>query len=365
MQIAFRTDASVQIGIGHVMRCLTLADGLLKHGAQCTFICRPHDGHLLDLIAQRGHQSVTLPRLTLATGQLPNDLAHSAWLGTDWQTDANDTIEALGNEQIDWLVVDHYAIDNRWEECLRPYCQKIMIIDDLADRKHDCDVLLDQNLGRKVEDYSSLLNQQTAIFTGPQYALLRPEFALLRSQSLARRGEPQFKRLLITMGGIDKDNITGQVLEALNACTLPSDLNITVVMGSNAPFLDAIVKNAAQMQCPVQVLVGVSNMAQLMSDSDLCIGAAGGTSWERCCLGLPTLLIVLAENQKSGAYALEQSGSALILRKLKDVQQILEDQGLITTMGYLKNMCQAAARVTDGKGAQRIISSMQTERLSA
>jgi UDP-2,4-diacetamido-2,4,6-trideoxy-beta-L-altropyranose hydrolase len=353
LKIAFRTDASLQIGTGHVMRCLTLADALRERGASCTFICRPHSGHLLDMVTQRGHNAVALPNGGTTTHHMPADLAHAAWLGTDWQTDAQQTSKALGNNSVDWLVVDHYALDHRWEQALRPHCQNLMVIDDLADRPHDCDVLLDQNLGRSVQDYGGLLKPHTATYIGPQYALLRPEFAQLRSQSMARRIQPQLKHLLITMGGVDKDNATGQVLKALNACHLPTFLSITVVMGPHAPYLADVQQQAAQMPWPTQVLVGVNAMAQLMVDSDLCIGAAGATSWERCCLGLPTIICVLAANQREIAAALESVGAALAL----DVQQLgmqTELSDLIVDQNKLHRLGKFAAEVVDGLGAERI-----------
>lgn len=363
MQIAFRTDASLQIGTGHVMRCLTLADGLRERGSRCTFICRPHSGHLLDMIAQRGHHAVALPNVESTTKHMSADPLHAACLGTDWQTDAQQTREALRAEGVDWLVVDHYALDHCWEQTLRPFCQNLMVIDDLADRPHDCDVLLDQNLGRSSQDYGGLLKPHTATFIGPQYALLRPEFAQLRSQSLARRTQPQLKHLLMTMGGVDKDNATGQVLQALTTCHLPPDLRITVVMGPHAPCLADVQQQAAQMPWPTQVLVGVKTMAKLMSDSDLCIGAAGGTSWERCCLGLPTLLLVLADNQLPGAQALAKVGAALALGNVKNLSQVFEEHMQNPASLQLKSLALAAAAVADGLGVQRIIAAMQMGRL--
>jgi UDP-2,4-diacetamido-2,4,6-trideoxy-beta-L-altropyranose hydrolase len=361
MQVTFRVDASIQIGTGHVMRCLTLADALRERGVRCTFICRPQSGHLLDMITQRGHHAVALPHDGTTTHHMPADLAHAAWLGTDWQTDAQQTSEALGNDIVDWLVVDHYALDHRWEQALRPHCQNLMVIDDLADRTHDCDVLLDQNLGRSIQDYGGLLKPHTATYVGPQYALLRPEFAQLRSQSLARRVEPKLKHLLITMGGVDKDNVTCQVLKALTACHLPKDLRITVVMGPHAPCLADVQQQAAQMPWPTQVLVGVSAMAQLMAVSDLCIGAAGGTSWERCCMGLPTLLLVLADNQLPGAKALEKAGAALAVGNAQNVSQVFEKHIQSGANLQLKNWALAAAAVSDGLGVQRIVDAMLSE----
>lgn len=355
MNIAFRADASVQIGTGHVMRCLTLADDLREQGAECMFICRPHAGHLLDMIAQRGHTVVALPGLpTNATGA-SGDTVHAHWLGTDWTHDAADTRQALGAETVDWLVVDHYALDRRWEQALRPSCQRLMVIDDLADRPHDCDLLLDQNLGRTAEDYRGLMPSDATRLIGPQYALLRPEFAKLRSTSLARRLHPKLKRLLITMGGVDKDNATGQVLDALKACPLPEGLEITVIMGPHAPWLQHVQAQAQQMPWPTQVLAGVSNMAQLMTDSDLAIGAAGGTAWERCCLGLPSLTLMLVENQQAGAIALQKCGAGLAMNGVGEIRNLLQGASVESAMrSLLLDLGQAAQQVSDGLGATRV-----------
>jgi len=161
MHIVFRTDASVQIGTGHVMRCLTLADALRDTGAKCIFICRLHKGNLVDLIHQRGHTSMTLATRTAPSADAQDTLPHEVWLGSDWASDAAETAQCLGLLCVDWLIVDHYALDERWETILRPYCKRLMVIDDLADRTHDCDLLLDQNLGRTLEDYQPHLPHTT------------------------------------------------------------------------------------------------------------------------------------------------------------------------------------------------------------
>ncbi|WP_396439427.1 UDP-2,4-diacetamido-2,4,6-trideoxy-beta-L-altropyranose hydrolase [Limnohabitans sp.] len=354
MNIAFRTDASLQIGTGHVMRCLTLADALRERGAQSTFICRPHAGHLLDLIQQRGHTPIALAP-TEDAFTAPADPCHAKWLGTDWASDAAQTQHALGDKVVDWLVVDHYALDRRWEKSLRPHTRRIMAIDDLADRPHDCDLLLDQNLGRQVKDYGGLLSRHTQTLIGPAYALLRTEFAQWRERSLQRRAQPQLSNLLITMGGVDQANATGQVLDALTRCELPADLRITVVMGPTAPWMAQVQVQAAEMPCPTQVLVGVSNMAHLMAESDLCIGAAGSTSWERCCLGLPALQLVLAANQKAINAALELGESVLTVQQEKLQAELPSVFAQLIRPAVLRGLSKNAAVVCDGLGADKTV----------
>lgn len=363
LRLAFRTDASLDIGTGHVMRCLTLADALRERGASCRFVCRAHPSNLLDLIRQRGYEADALPfsedqTISDDTQSAPLP-AHSSWIGTDWATDAQQTLAALGDVPADWLIVDHYGLDARWEHSLRPACRRLMVIDDLADRSHHCDLLLDQNLGRCITDYNDLVPAGSTVFAGPKYALLRPEFAALRPYSLARRASPQLKNLLITMGGIDKNNATLKVLDALRDCALPEDTRITVVMGVQAPWLEQVRTHAATLPWPTEVRVNIGDMAQVMADSDLAIGAAGSTSWERCCLGLPTLLVVQAENQWAGARALQTQGAALLIGEPSVIQQKLAATLTpLLTEQRLAEMSFAARAVTDGGGACRVVQYM-------
>lgn len=351
----FRADASLQIGTGHVMRCLTLADTIAKAGAECHFICRAHEGNLAAFIRQRGHQAHLLDVLPDWPLQ-PNPLAHAGWLGASMAQDAEDTAALLSQLQPDWLVVDHYALDARWETPQRQHAANLMVIDDLADRQHNCDLLLDQNLGRQESDYDTLLPAHCTRLTGARYALLRPEFAALREYSLQRRQVGTLRTLLITMGGVDKDNATGRILQALVGSSLPHNCHITVVMGATAPWLQEVTALAATLPWPVEVRVNVSEMAQLMADADLAIGAAGSTSWERCCLGLPTLMAVLADNQREAALYIEASGAA----KLFYINEQLPGQlaALLQRSrderGFLHGMSLSGQRVTDGSGVKLV-----------
>lgn len=355
MKTVFRTDASVQIGTGHVMRCLTLADALRSQGAECTFVCRPHTGHMSDVIRQRGHHVEMLTDYKLIHVNIQNNLVeHTNWLGTDWLTDASETQHALGSFTPDWLVVDHYGLDYQWEKFMRFHCKNLMVIDDLADRMHECNLLLDQNLGRTKADYCNLTPHDADILVGPRYALLRPEFSNFREESLARRACPQLKNLLITLGGIDKNNVTGLVLNALTNCELPTELKITVVMGPNAPWLEDVKKTADNMTRPTRVLVQVEKMANLMKESDWVIGAAGGTVWELCTLGLATCTLAIAKNQEAVAKALKTAGATHLLN-LSTLQEDLNKAiHLIGNKNDVLEMQTNSARICDGLGAQRV-----------
>lgn len=356
MNVVFRADASVAIGSGHIMRCLTLAAVLRQQGHDCHFVCREHPGHLLDVIAKQGFSVAILP----ASDRLPeiHPTAHAAWLGSTQQQDAAACIPILQAAACDWLVVDHYALDATWEQALRPHCRRIMVIDDLADRTHDCDVLLDQTLGRSAQDYAAWVPATCRLLTGSQYALLRPEFAQWRTQSLQYRRAHSggLQQLFINMGGVDKDNHTGRVLAALAAAAhrLPENMSLTVVMGATAPHLAAVQQQAQTLPWPVAVRVNAHNMAELMSQADLAIGAAGSSAWERCCLGLPSVMVVLADNQHSIAHQLQAAGAADWL----DADSPHFDQELVAVLqadaASRAKRSRRAAALVDGEGAARV-----------
>lgn len=366
MKVVIRVDASLQIGTGHVMRCLTLAEALKSQGAQVTFICRAHTGNLIQRIESQGFKVHTLTKTSMPAAfdqklesvvdseLYSNKLFHAEWLGAPQLQDAEQSKPILEAIQPDWLIVDHYAIDQNWQACLKATYKKLMVIDDLADRAHLCDLLLDQTYGRQYQDYEHLVPQHCQMLLGSQFALLRPEFAQWRAYSLERRATPEFKQLLITMGGVDPDNVTGQVLQAVNQLKLPEGLVITVVMGPTAPHLESVRKQAQTMVCATNVLVDVINMAEIMANSDLAIGAAGATTWERCCLGLPTIQMVIADNQENSAKILAKDQ---VVRVVKIVQ--LSSNVLANTLSSMNQLILKSSLVTDGLGCQRTVKSLR------
>lgn len=351
MLITFRADASPHIGTGHVMRCLALAGGLRRRGARCVFISRRLPEALRQRVESEGHQVLGVPE--------PGQPEPAGDEPTRWRVDADHTRRALQGRLPDWLVVDHYGLDHRWQEALRPACAHLLVIDDLANRPHDCDVLLDPNLGRRAQDYQPWLPAHTRRLIGPAHALLRPEFGQHRAASLARRGAGPASHLLVAMGGTDPHNATGEVLGALQACTWPAGARITVVMGSGAPWLAQVREQASRMPCPTAVRVDETRMAALMSDCDLALGAAGGSAWERCCLGLPSLVLVIADNQRAGAAALARAGAARVVTHAHDIGPWVERLSACGGGPLLSQMSQAAAQVTDGSGIERVIEAME------
>jgi UDP-2,4-diacetamido-2,4,6-trideoxy-beta-L-altropyranose hydrolase len=320
MKIAFRADASLLMGSGHLMRCLTLAEALKAQGAECHFISREHPGHLLEVIRQRGHAVTALPAGELMSATENDSVqqpAHAAWLGCGWQTDALQTGTILASLQPDWLVVDHYAIDQRWEEALAPHYRKLLVIDDLADRPHCCDLLLDQNwFGDDTPTrYRNLVPPHCKCYLGPEFALLKPEYAQLRSNMPSRDGT--VRRVLVFLGGSDPTNQTGKVLTALRQPSL-AHLQVDVVIGQNHPDVEGIAAQVAAR--PGSTLhQGLPTLAHLMSRADLMISAGGSTTWERMCLGLPAIVISVAANQKSTNVALMNAGYIDFLGEMNEV----------------------------------------------
>lgn len=357
--VLFRADAGLEIGTGHVMRCLTLADALGARGAKSTFVTRDHSGHIIPLISERGHSVIRLSRtIGQSYGVHPAPPPHSAWLQADWREDAATTRAIIQRIKADWLVVDHYALDRAWEEAALPKGVQLLTIDDLADRPHSADVLLDQNLGRSTDDYYGLVSEGCDLRIGPSYAILRPEFAHLRSAALARRAETTFpENLMITLGGIDRDNIAAKLLEVLDKTPVVSGMRITIIMGTSAPHIEIVRARAATMTVPTEVVVGATNMAELMMRADICIGAVGSTSWERCALGLPTLQVVLADNQKDPAARMAEQGLAIAIPgpDLPDFGKALAC-GLkrLKQVATYQLMAERAAKLTDAAGAERL-----------
>lgn len=312
----FRCDASLQMGSGHVMRDLTLADELRRNGAEISFVCREHPGNLIDFIRGKGYAVATLAKPADDYVCSPGDCAHAAWLGVPWSRDAADTIRAVEASRSQWLVVDHYALDARWEKALRAVTAGIMVIDDLADRRHDCELLLDQNLYPNAESrYHHLLPAQARKLLGPQYALLRPQFREA-ARTLAER-DGGIRHIVVFFGGSDLHNATGKALQALKLTNRP-EIAVTVVLGGTMSTDQRLTLLASEMS-NVVLRRTVENMAGLMAQADLFIGAGGSTTWERCFLGVPSITVITAENQKVTTEAVAAAGGTLCLGDAREV----------------------------------------------
>jgi len=354
MKVVFRADASTAMGTGHIMRCLTLANTLHKAGVECHFVCRDHPGNLGHLIAEQGHYVHFLA--VRHVSPLGFKSTYASWLGATESDDASEFLDISERISPDWVVVDHYGIGHLWESAIYFLDVRLLVIDDLADRKHNCDVLLDQNFGRKPQDYQPLVPRRARLVLGTQYALLRREFYTSRPISLARRKHPVFKVVLISLGGIDAGDSASKVLADMEHIDFSDDMKILIVVGTQSPHVKNVRAVAERSRFKVEVIVGPSNMAELMCQADIAIGAAGATSWERCCLGIPTILFSIARNQDLIAQNLKEAGAAIVIKNPGDLKALKDAFQLIQIRKNYKCLSSNSAELVDGCGVDRIAS---------
>ena len=326
--VLFVVDASPSVGGGHVMRSLALAGVLEAQGATCRFVAPPAVAAILAAFAPQMAQAP-------AASSAPRDLADAV---------AGETDDASGVEHYGLAAADHRSMAQS---------QPALVIDDLADRPLGIDLILDSGPSRRAEDYEGLIDEQARLLLGPHYAPVRPEFAALRETALAWRGEP-VGRVLVSLGLTDLDGVTGRVVERLRPKV--SDVGIDIVLGAEAPSLASLVK-IARRDTRIVLHVDSPHMARLTAEADLAIGAAGSSTWERCTLGLPTLMLVLAENQRAAARALAEREAALVVEADAANFEALFDRALtrLTTDAALRRrLATASAELCDGQGAPRV-----------
>lgn len=361
-RVVIRVDASTEMGMGHLMRCLSLARLLADDGAAVLFLLRSHAAGLVQLIEGEGHAVRLLPDPANRPDEaLADGNAHARWLPTSWKHDAEQTLAAVDRfGRVDWLIVDHYALDGRWERVLRERVPRILAIDDLADRHHDCDMLLDQNLVLEMDSrYDGRVPPGCRMLLGPRYALLRAEFAQRRNSLMPRNGE--VGRILVGFGGSDPGNETAKALAAIKSLHSPS-LAVDVVIGLTNPNADSLALLCGEMSM-TRLHRGAGNMAELMENAGLAIGAGGIMSWERCCLGLPTIAVDIADNQIGALKALAGSGAVTYLGSAPSVT-VERLAGAIRSMlddpAWTRAMGEAAGALVDGLGTSRVWEAMRT-----
>ena len=359
----FRVDASDVIGTGHVIRCMTLAGVLRAHGASVRFVCREHVGNLCALIE---HQGFLVTRLPLAEHFRPAEgTAHAHWLGLSWQEDAEQTQAAIASLAAvpDWLIVDHYALDKRWESVLLGSVSALMIIDDLADREHCKGLLLDQNLVDRMGDrYEGKMPAGSALMLGPDFALLQPNYAELHARVGVRKGP--INRLFVYFGGADTHDLTGRTLAAflhLDRSGVVAD----VVVADDSAHASAIRRLVAGRE-NVRLHSGLPSLATLMAEADLAIGAGGVATWERLCVGLPALVVTVAENQRAIAEELDRR---CLIRYLGHHDRV-DESAIEFTLGQLlgrdsdEEWSRRCLAIVDGRGAARVDAVLTTTAVS-
>jgi UDP-2,4-diacetamido-2,4,6-trideoxy-beta-L-altropyranose hydrolase len=355
MTVLFRVDSSLQIGSGHLMRCLTLADGLRQRGVEVLFVCREHLGNFINLVEGKVYPVARLPKPEAQYPAAAGDVVHAVWLGVPWHQDADDTIAALESKRPDWLIVDHYALDNRWEMKLRPHVGKIMVLDDLADRDHDCDLLLDQNLYREMETrYDTLVSERCKKLLGPRFALLRPEFMEVRKTLGKRSGLVQ--RILVFFGGVDAAGMTLKTIDAL-ANIIDRGFAVDVVTGGSNPHNEQI-EHFCTSHAGFNYHCQIEAMAELMAAADLAIGAGGTTIWERCALGLPSIVTAVAQNQVEQVTCCAERGVLFCLgTDATTATHLLIDacKVFLAAPSALRAFTVASMDLVDARGVQRVV----------
>ena len=357
MKIVFRVDASITMGTGHVMRCRTLATVLKKQGADIQFITRAHPGHLGDMLARDGFTVILLPPPVDIENKVDD---YAAWLGVSQQEDADQTIAAFAKQPCDWLIVDHYGLDRFWEALLQSLPHKLMVIDDLANRPHECDVLLDQNYSVAGRDrYQPWVPAHCCLLLGPRYALLRPEYAQYRKTMVPRTDD--IGRVLVFMGGADNFNMTGKVLSALSVEQL-AHLELDVVIGPNFVH-KAEVTNQANTRPNTHIHGTRPHLADLMAKADLAIGAGGATTWERCYMRLPSIVITIAENQRPSISTLHEQGYVVWAGDASNItsKKVTEAVVMFLTASHKKRLV-SCSELVDGKGLDRTVQVLLNKR---
>ena len=295
MRAIFRTDASIKIGSGHVQRCLTLANELTKEGIRVEFFCRNLISNMKSFIIAKGFK-VNESFFELSTkNQSPNNSKTPELDEKLDQLKDVSILKSLIKKKISIVIIDHYEIDFKWETAIRPFVNSIFVIDDLANRKHECDFILDQNRFEDENAYDNLIPSRAIKLFGPKYALLRNEFLVERKKGLVKRNK--IKRIFVFFSGVDEPGLTILALQALIYKKF-NHLIIDVVVGSQNPNMDkikAITKTYKNMNLYVQV----DNIAKIMKKADLAIGSGGVNAWERICLKLPSIVIEMADNQSN------------------------------------------------------------------
>lgn len=341
MFVVIRADASVDIGFGHVFRCLTLAEALHARGHKIEFVCRDLPGQLAGKIFDEGFVCHLIQ-------------------ADSWSMDAEKTRELFLEEVPDWIVVDHYGLDSRWHLSVQEVTRKIMVIDDLANRKIDCDLLLDTGIGKSRGDYLELIPANCQTLTGVEFALIRSEFQANRLTAKQKRSEQHgVDKIMINLGGMDQNNLIPTILNGLAGFL--ERLKFDIIVSSVTPNFSQI-KEVVEHCTSCRLLLDVDNMADIILEADFAIGAGGVTAYERCILGLPSIVIPVADNQQQFVSELAMRSAIFKVTSsenmVADIQQILAR--CLAEPDTLKNISQSCFDLLDGLGSVRVVQKMES-----
>lgn len=343
MLIVFRTDASSAIGTGHVIRCLGLAREMRRRGHSCLFVCRALPHNLISFIESHEFRCVVLSERT-----------------ADQRDEALQTIElarAAFGCRPELFIVDHYQLDYHLDEVFRSVAP-VAVIDDLADRRHDCDVLVDvTHTSEEAFLYDALVPQDCIRLIGQRYLLLRDEFREIERHARPKAG---VSTILVTLGGNDPADFTSKVLDALEDPAL-RHLRVEVTAGFSNPRVEKLKARIASLD-RVSLHIQHPRPSELMRRADICIGAGGMTVWECCYLGLPTLLVMLAENQRRTCAIVSRVGAARLMGPAQELSRNSLTRHIIEAITDDSWRSLASARgqeLVDGLGLQRVADSLE------
>jgi UDP-2,4-diacetamido-2,4,6-trideoxy-beta-L-altropyranose hydrolase len=354
MKVIFRADASSTIGIGHVTRCVSLACSIQKLGGDVIFLCKDLPGKHSKFIESKGFFVKTIAANWQPAKNNVTSRYDEVMLRRHAIFDAVQTQEIIGSVgTVDWLVLDSYGLGFEWEKLIRPIVSNLMVIDDFVDRPHFADLLLNQNiLSRSEREYAAKTNEKCRVITGPQFSLLDDIYERLRKKTPPRQGK--VKRILVYFGGADSTNLTGKVLRALQKGKF-ENLSVAVVLPASGPHR-ANVEYLAEILPFVEVHDNLPNLANLIAWADLAIGAAGSSSWERVCLGLPSLVVSISEDQRLVASGLEKNGLARWIGHHDSLscREIIREIKIAVNSGLLSGWSLRCRNRVDGAGAHRV-----------
>jgi UDP-2,4-diacetamido-2,4,6-trideoxy-beta-L-altropyranose hydrolase len=363
MNIVIRADASYQMGSGHMVRCLALANGLKGKGHHVSFLSQSLPGNLSPIVDKQGfvvHSLQPRNREIVHSNNNPA-IANAESLGIDWQDDANQCVKALSAMQLepDWLVVDHYALDSRWELAVKKFCNRILVIDDLANRPHDCDVLLDQVCTNTSEQYRGLIPDRCHLLLGGLYVLLRPEFAEARSEDEASVNHPDKRIVHVFFGTSDEPAHTIRFGRLLLA-NFPT-LILRIAVGTTFKHVQKLVDLSQSFPGRVDWSQGVTNMARHMRGCWIAVGTPGMSTWERACMGLPAVHLTNSNSQTAILTSLKTTGFCDWLGSIDSISDkdfVSGISAFLDDESRLAAMREKGLAAIDGKGVQRAVADL-------
>ena len=328
-----RVDSSPEIGIGHMMRCLTLAQELKNNFDKIIFLTQKNSGDFIGTIMKNEFEVIFIP----TTNNDPNIIKN---------------LITAYSENKNFLLIDHYDIGSNFESSLKNIFERIFVIDDLANRKHDCDLLIDQNYYRDLNQrYEKLIQNGTITLLGPKYAIIRPEFRKINKKTIKKNS--QIKKILVSFGGSDPTNECKKVLDAL--CSIEnSKFEIIVAAGIYNHKFEQL-KKLYEKYSNIKIYRHVDELSRLMVNSDLFIGAGGTTTWERFYMGLPSIVTIISDDQKESIEFLSDMGHVVNLGLAKNVTSKTYVQTLQKpNFDLIYNMSLHNQKLVDGNGSNRI-----------